>query len=53
MKAHRPEMLAAWAKEYGISGYEMYDPKYRNDQRNKVNKRQERRKGKNEQQKIN
>lgn len=41
MKAHRPEMLAAWAKEYGISGYEMYDPKYRNQQRNRVNKRQE------------
>ena len=41
MKAHRPEMLAAWAKEYGISGYEMYDPKYRNQQRNKVNKRPE------------
>jgi hypothetical protein len=25
MKAHRPDMVAAWAKENGIKGYEMYD----------------------------
>ena len=26
---HRPEMIAAWAKENGIRGFEMYDPQYR------------------------
>ena len=36
MKAHRPEMIAAWAKENGIFGYEMYDPRNReNDKRKK------------------
>lgn len=25
MKAHKPDMVAAWAKENGIKGYEMYD----------------------------
>jgi hypothetical protein len=35
MKKHRPEMIAAWAKENGIRGYEQYDPQYRNEQRTK------------------
>lgn len=26
MKAHKKDMIAAWAKENGIKGYEMYDP---------------------------
>ena len=26
---HKPEMIAAWARENGIRGYEMYDPKNR------------------------
>lgn len=33
MKAHKPEMIAAWAKQYGISGYEMWDPKVREENR--------------------
>ena len=33
MKAHKPEMIAAWAKQYGISGYEMWDPKFREENR--------------------
>tara|TARA_B100000131_G_scaffold56233_1_gene51503 strand:+ start:402 stop:572 length:171 start_codon:yes stop_codon:yes gene_type:complete len=33
---HKPEMIAAWAKENGIFGYEMYDPRNReNDKRKK------------------
>jgi len=35
MKKHRPEIIAAWAKENGIRGYEQYDPQYRNEQRTK------------------
>jgi len=35
MKKHRPEMIAAWAKENGIRGYEQYDPQYRNEQKTK------------------
>ena len=35
MKKHRPEMIAAWAKENGIRGFEQYDPQYRNEQRTK------------------
>ena len=35
MKKDRPEMIAAWAKENGIRGYEQYDPQYRNEQRTK------------------
>ena len=35
MKKHRPEMIAAWARENGIRGYEQYDPRYRNEQRTK------------------
>ena len=27
MKAHKPEMIAAWARENDISGFEQYDPK--------------------------
>tara|TARA_B100001989_G_C24477757_1_gene432752 strand:- start:3 stop:173 length:171 start_codon:yes stop_codon:yes gene_type:complete len=32
---HKPEMIAAWAKENGISGYEMYDPRNREHDRRK------------------
>ena len=28
-------MIAAWAKENGIRGYEQYDPQYRNEQKTK------------------
>lgn len=28
-------MIAAWAKENGIRGYENYDPQYRNERRTK------------------
>ena len=34
---HKPEMIAAWAKENGIRGYEMYDPRYREQARRKKN----------------
>ena len=27
MKAHKPDMIAAWARENGIRGYEHLDPK--------------------------
>ena len=32
---HRPEMIAAWAKENGIRGFEMYDPQYRDSLKRK------------------
>lgn len=28
---HKPEMIAAWARENGIRGYEHYDPNYREE----------------------
>ena len=34
---HKPEMIAAWARENGIRGYEMYDPKNREAARRKRN----------------
>jgi len=34
-KKHKPEMIAAWAKENGIFGYEMYDPRNRENARKK------------------
>lgn len=37
MKAHKPEMLAAWAKENKVAGwekiYQAYDPKEREKRR--------------------
>ena len=35
MKKHKLDMIAAWAKENGIRGYEHYDPQYRAEDRNK------------------
>ena len=35
MKKHSPEMIAAWAKENGIRGYEHYDPRNREEDRRK------------------
>ena len=32
---HRPEMIAAWARENDIRGFEMYDPQYRENQKRK------------------
>ena len=34
---HKPEMIAAWARENGIRGYEMYDPQNREADRRKRN----------------
>ena len=34
---HKPEMIAAWAKDKGIRGYEMYDPRNREHDRRKKN----------------
>ena len=36
-KKHKPEMIAAWAIENGIRGYEMYDPQNREADRRKKN----------------
>ena len=32
---HKPEMIAAWARENGIPGYDLYDPKNRDNDRRK------------------
>ena len=32
---HKPEMIAAWARENGIRGYEQYDPQYRENEKRK------------------
>tara|TARA_B100000459_G_scaffold142740_1_gene103630 strand:+ start:542 stop:709 length:168 start_codon:yes stop_codon:yes gene_type:complete len=32
---HRPEMIAAWARENGIRGFEHYDPSYRENEKRK------------------
>ena len=37
---HKPEMIAAWAKENGIRGYEMYDPRNRDANRRRKNSSQ-------------
>ena len=33
MKAHKPEMIAAWAAENGIKGFEHLDPKVQEKRR--------------------
>ena len=33
MKAHKSEMIAAWARENGINGFEQYDPKWQEKNR--------------------
>ena len=33
MKAHKPDMIAAWAKDWGVRGYEHLDPKVREQRR--------------------
>ena len=40
---HKPEMIAAWAKENGIRGYEMYDPRNRDANRRRKNSSQRKR----------
>ena len=40
---HKPEMIAAWARENGIRGYEMYDPRNREADRRKRNSSQRKR----------
>ena len=40
---HKPEMIAAWAKENGIRGYEMYDPRNRDADRRRKNSSQRKR----------
>ena len=39
MRKHTPEMIAAWARENGIRGFEHYDPQYRNEDRKKSSQR--------------
>ena len=31
-KRHDSSMLAAWARHYGIKGYEQFDPKFKQQQ---------------------
>ena len=33
MKAHKLDMIAAWAKDWGIDGYDHLDPKVREQRR--------------------
>ena len=33
MKAHRSDMIAAWARENMIEGFEQYDPKWQEKHR--------------------
>ena len=40
---HKSEMIAAWAKENGIRGYEMYDPRNRDADRRRKNSSQRKR----------
>ena len=40
---HKPEMIAAWAKENGIRGYEMYDLRNRDADRRRKNSSQRKR----------
>ena len=40
---HKPEMIAAWAKDNGIRGYEMYDPRNRDADRRRKNSSQRKR----------
>jgi len=35
-KRHDSSMLAAWARQYGIKGYEQFDPKFKEQQRMKA-----------------
>ena len=39
---HKPGMIAAWARENGIRGYEMYDPKNREADRRKKSSQRKR-----------
>jgi len=32
---HKPEMIAAWARENGIRGFDQYDPNQRNEDKKK------------------
>ncbi len=32
-KRHDSSMLAAWARQYGLKGYEQFDPKFKEQQR--------------------
>ena len=36
---HKLDMIAAWAKENGIRGYEHYDPNHRENDRKKSSQR--------------
>mgnify|MGYP001160089893 FL=1 len=35
MRKHTPEMIAAWAKENGLRGFEQYDPNHKENDRKK------------------
>jgi hypothetical protein len=36
---HKPDMIAAWAKENGIRGFDQYDPNQRNEDKKKNSQR--------------
>ncbi|MCH1437361.1 MAG: hypothetical protein L7U70_04685 [Flavobacteriales bacterium] len=44
MKAHKSEMIAAWARDHGISGFEQYDPKVQEKNRMRAMKKRNERK---------
>ena len=50
MKAHRSEMIAAWARDHKIDGFEHYDPQWQAKNRMKALKYQQKR---NEKEKLN
>jgi len=43
MKAHKPDMYAAWARDHDISGFDHWDPKNREKARMKALKYQQKR----------
>lgn len=51
MKKHDINMIAAWARDWGIDGYEQYDPKIREQNRIHAMKRQRERERKEQERK--
>jgi hypothetical protein len=43
MRAHKQDMYAAWARDWGIDGYEQWDPKNREKARQKAAKYRQKR----------
>lgn len=52
MKAHKSEMIAAWARENKIEGFEQYDPKWQEKHRMREMKKRQKFEEKKQYQKI-